>query len=931
MKIMNQNINSLVITCLVMMVNVFGATAIASSCVQPPSGIVAWWPFDETTGNVAEDRAGNHVGAYANNPIPSEGKVGGALRFNGTNYVAVPDSNEWAFGSKDFTIELWANFDVPGGGSIGHPGDIFIGNDEGPGTRNKWFFALGGGKLNFHINGPAVGSWFFPQASLSPTVGQWYHLAVTKSGTIYSLFIDGKLVATASDSRIIPNANAPLTIGQAEELGFMNGRLDEITIYDHAVTQAELQAIVGAGSSGKCKEIKIEPQTGGDIGNVTLRITGTELTDSTVITLKKEGESDIQGTSISMSADSRVITATFNLIGKTRGLWDVVLTNPDGRISVIPDGFMIEEGRKADVWVDIVGLNLIRPERPQSFQIFYGNRGNVDANGVPIWVSVPEIVKTKLKFILGTSVINSDPDPIDISDVPLTTTVNDQTVIPLFVPTIGPGEINSVQIELAATSGIGSFAIKAWANAPLLNGSLIGQLDRLKCLTDLIRKFLPPNVQCWADVTDQLSELLGQIIFSKERPNVSSLIQTVATILEGCTDVLDKFKRVDEAKKIVDAILYGIDLADCTTLEPPASPNQLPVNEINSFDPNDKVGSLGSGGIGKFLSGTEPLRYNICFENLDTATASAQEVVIIDDLNPNKDRIDLNTLNLDSITFGNNVVTLIPNLNNFATDVDFRPDKNLLVRVNAYFDNETNILTWRFTSIDPATGELTTDPLEGFLPPNTDEVAPKGSGSVSFTVMPKPGLPTGTEISNTATIVFDTNEPIETPVWTNTIDNSKPQSQVSALPVTQSSRSFEISWSGTDEGVGIKDYSIYVSEDNGPFNPWLTSTPATSKIYNGAYGKSYSFYSIARDLTGNVEVTPAGYDTATTVIAEIKPGDFNQDGCVDMTDYNLIMSIIRGSAPYDSNYDLNGDGAINRADARTLIGLFTNPSGAACN
>ena len=55
----------------------------------------------------------------------SPGNVGGALRFNGSNqYVGAPDSDIWAFGTGNFTVELWANFDAPGSGDIVHAGDI---------------------------------------------------------------------------------------------------------------------------------------------------------------------------------------------------------------------------------------------------------------------------------------------------------------------------------------------------------------------------------------------------------------------------------------------------------------------------------------------------------------------------------------------------------------------------------------------------------------------------------------------------------------------------------------------------------------------------------------------------------------------------------------------------------------------------------------
>ena len=148
------------------------SSGLCSNMRQPSPGMIAWWSFDETEGNIAEDRIGTRPGAYTNGPLPAEGMVGEALRFDGINdYVTVPDSNLWAFGSNNFTVEFWANFDAPGGGSIGHPGDIFIGNDEGPGTRNKWFFALGGGALNFHINGPGIGAKFFPQPAFSRQLG----------------------------------------------------------------------------------------------------------------------------------------------------------------------------------------------------------------------------------------------------------------------------------------------------------------------------------------------------------------------------------------------------------------------------------------------------------------------------------------------------------------------------------------------------------------------------------------------------------------------------------------------------------------------------------------------------------------------------------------------------------------------------------------
>jgi hypothetical protein len=59
-------------------------------------------------------------------------------------------------------------------------------------------------------------------------------------------------------------------------------------------------------------------------------------------------------------------------------------------------------------------------------------------------------------------------------------------------------------------------------------------------------------------------------------------------------------------------------------------------------------------------------------------------------------------------------------------------------------------------------------------------------------------------------------------------------------------------------------------------------------------------------------------------------GDLNGDGCVDRSDYNILIADVRGSEPHNMEYDLNGDEVVNISDARYLVTQFTNPRGAAC-
>lgn len=288
----------------------------------------------------------------------------------------------------------------------------------------------------------------------------------------------------------------------------------------------------------------------------------------------------------------------------------------------------------------------------------------------------------------------------------------------------------------------------------------------------------------------------------------------------------------------------------------------LPIDPRRSFDPNDKMGPAGVAEA-QFVRGDTPLRYTVHFENLSTATAAAQVVVVTDQLDPQQ--VDLGTFRLGPISFGDNTLVPAPGVRGWSGSVDFRPAQDIVVAISAGIDASTGLVTWRFTSLDPDTEQLTDDPEAGFLPPNT--APPAGEGSVSFTVMPKTGLATATTVRNQAVVVFDTNAPIATPTWLNTIDNDPPTTHVLPLAATQTSPGFTVQWSGSDIGSGVGAYTVLVSDNGGPFKVWLDATPATSGFYTGEIGHTYGFMSIGEDLVGNVEPLKSVAEATTQVVS----------------------------------------------------------------
>jgi alpha-tubulin suppressor-like RCC1 family protein len=293
---------------------------------------------------------------------------------------------------------------------------------------------------------------------------------------------------------------------------------------------------------------------------------------------------------------------------------------------------------------------------------------------------------------------------------------------------------------------------------------------------------------------------------------------------------------------------------------------------IRPIDPSEKRGNEGYDPCGTspelckhFVEPNAPLEYTIFFENEPNATAPAQEVRILDCLNP---ALDWTTLELGEIVFGDQVVTTLAGKVSGQDTVPLA-DSNYVVDVNAQFNVHTGRISWVLRTIDPVTGQLPEDPQAGFLPPNDSNHA--GEGHVSFRIYPQEDLPSA-HIPNKATIFFDTEPPFDVNVWINTVDGLPPVSAVSPLPVLTTPIRFEVCWSGEDGGgSGVAGYDVYVATNNEPCVPWILNTTQTSAVFAGAPGYTYRFYSIARDFLGNVEPAPAVPDAETT----LRPLDFH--------------------------------------------------------
>ncbi len=67
--------------------------------------------------------------------------------------------------------------------------------------------------------------------------------------------------------------------------------------------------------------------------------------------------------------DGGCLTATFDLVGKTPCVWNLMVTNSGGGFATRQNAFTVEEGGEAKLWVEIIGRDQIRVGRPQKYII----------------------------------------------------------------------------------------------------------------------------------------------------------------------------------------------------------------------------------------------------------------------------------------------------------------------------------------------------------------------------------------------------------------------------------------------------------------------------------------------------------------------------------------------------------------------------------
>lgn len=239
---------------------------------------------------------------------------------------------------------------------------------------------------------------------------------------------------------------------------------------------------------------------------------------------------------------------------------------------------------------------------------------------------------------------------------------------------------------------------------------------------------------------------------------------------------------------------------------PPTPPKGGRSTPVRPCEPNEIRGYLAESGSRFMMQDIQTITYEIESENDTTATAAAHTIIVRDTLDVNK--FDVSSLAAYRVTIHDKVLELNGE-HNFIYTLDLRPNVYVIAQIQQECDDETGIVVWTITSLDPMTMEPTTDPNQGALPINYN-----GEGIATFTynINLNGPFPDGTEINNRVGIIFDLEEVVLTDTWTNIVDAVKPTSTI--VDVTQVADTLNFTFLSEDNRSGVWYHTLYYRNDS---------------------------------------------------------------------------------------------------------------------
>lgn len=211
-------------------------------------GLVGYWPFEEGKGKVSSDLGPGKADAILVHTGWAEGPFGRAVKINPVNSKVVIPNIPSLNGSKKMTLSIWAYWEEFNGH---YPNIVFAGWNPG-----GLLFFVKDDKISFRLGRPGHSTRTPGNEWQELNLGyatintrKWTHLAVVLDTPVFSAYIDGKLFAKGNWHYGL-GFTEPIILGQWNTGKCHNGLVDELRLYDRALSAEEIALLADAKGRG---------------------------------------------------------------------------------------------------------------------------------------------------------------------------------------------------------------------------------------------------------------------------------------------------------------------------------------------------------------------------------------------------------------------------------------------------------------------------------------------------------------------------------------------------------------------------------------------------------------------------------------------------------------------------------------------------------
>jgi len=217
------------------------------------------WKLDEGSGTTVRDSSGkNNNGRFVGAPKWVTGKLGKALEFDGVDdYVEVPHSASLIPTTGKDTVAVWINARRHTGPNGGQWQGI-LAKGGSPRLYNLYTEA----SQTIHFSTGPSGAYIGPLSTGTVPLNEWVHIAVVCDGRDY-FYINGEPAGVAGEGATVPTGGtAVLTIGQTGESNFFQGMIDDVWIFDDALTAPQVKELFNGNPPRWPKAVNPSPANG---------------------------------------------------------------------------------------------------------------------------------------------------------------------------------------------------------------------------------------------------------------------------------------------------------------------------------------------------------------------------------------------------------------------------------------------------------------------------------------------------------------------------------------------------------------------------------------------------------------------------------------------------------------------------------------------